>query len=236
MILFILFEAIIGTIGVAHSLLLTNGTPWQNTSYFYIVLWVSSFAILLTCYIFLGTDNQFGFTGFPLNKGNWLYVVGGTAAMIVLASVMTGIASGGMSQSSLYVPQPHLGLAIGGVDLNSVVNDLFYQLFLVANTEEILCLALSQAFRAYFGITRFKGVAAILGIIVPRGGWGVLHAYVNYAGPMMWLMIGTAIGSGLIMSYCAYNEKVQSLIAAVLQHFGFNSFVVVVPMIKALFH
>jgi hypothetical protein len=232
-ILFILFEAIIGTIGVAHALLLTGSTPWQNTSYFYIVLWVTSFSILIAELVVLGSENQFGYMG-SLGRGNWLYPVAGTAVIICLASIATYILTAGVAQSAIYVPQPHLGLAVAGVDLNSVLNDIFYQGFLVANSEETLCLALSNGLYALFAAKKLGAGAPILAVGLTRTGWGILHAYTAYTGPYTFWLVLIAIASGCIISFMAYNSRVQSFIAAWLQHFGYNTWDVIFPLLRSL--
>lgn len=217
----ILFWGLIGTIGVAHSLLLTTGTPWQNVTWFYIVMWLASMVILLFARFQYGEVDQFGYSD-ELSQGKLVYAIGGLVAVVVVSSLLVS----GLTRSAIFVPQPSLALTIGSLNLSSVVNDLFYQLALVSNSEETMVLSFSQVLRKKLATTRLRNVAAPTALIIPRAGWAVLHGYVSYSGPLMPILILSAFISGMIISYAAYNSRVKSFLVAVLIHFGFNSIVV----------
>ena len=113
------------------------------------------------------------------------------------------------------------------MNVDAVINDLFYQLGLVCNSEETMVLALSQVLRKKLETTRFFGsTSALSALVIPRIGWGFLHAYVAYIGSLQWILVGSAIISGIIISYFAYNNKSRSFLVALLIHFGFNASVI----------
>jgi hypothetical protein len=221
----ILFWGLVGTIGVAHSLLLTSGTPWETTTWFYILMWATSMIILLFCWVRYKEKAQWDYDE-SLTQNKLLYVLGGLVATIFLSSVLVQA----YTRSSIWVPQPHQTLDMGGLSLSEVINDLFYQLALVSNSEETMVLSMSQVIRRKLAESfsiKHAPYAAGLSIAIPRAGWAVLHAYVSYVGPLMPILVISAFISGLIISYCAYNRQVKSFLAATLIHFGFNASVVV---------
>jgi hypothetical protein len=220
----ILFWGLIGTIGVAHSLLLTSGTPWESTTWFYIIMWMASMIILILCRFSYGEKEQFDYDE-PLNQSKLIYALGGLVATIFVSAILVQA----YTRSSIWVPQPHQTLAVGDLNLSAVINDLFFQLALVSNSEETLVLSLSQVIRRKltesFSV-KSASTVTVLAIAIPRAGWAVLHAYVSYVGPLMPILVVSAFISGLIISYCAYNKNVRSFLAALLIHFGFNSSIV----------
>lgn len=221
----ILFWGLIGTIGVAHSLLLTSDTPWEATTWFYIVMWIASMVILIFCRVLYGEKDQFDYDE-SLTSEKLFYIIGGLAATIFASSILVRA----YARSSIWVPQPGMSLAVGGLSLNEVVNDLFFQLSLVANSEETMVLSLSEVLRKKFAGTfsvKHAYLAPLLAIVVPRAGWATLHAYISYVGPLMWILVLSAFISGCIISYCAYNKKVNSFLVALLIHFGFNASVII---------
>lgn len=225
----ILFWVMIGSLGVAHSLLLTSGTPWESTTWFYIMMWVCSMVGIILCWVFYKEEAQFDYNE-PLNRDKMFYVLGGVATTLFVSSILVRI----YTRSSIWVPQPNMTLAIGDFNVSAVVNDLFFQLALVANSEETCNLAMMQVIRRKLTVslpTKYasgkSNLVEGLSIALPRAGWAVLHAYVSYIGPLMPLLVASAFISGLIISWCAYNNKVRSFLVAVLIHFGFNAIVVV---------
>lgn len=221
----ILFWGILGTIGVAHSLLLTSGTPWENVSWFYIMMWVASMIILIFCRVLYKEQAQFDYDE-SLTQNKLFYVIGGLVATIFVSSILVRA----YTRSSIWVPQPQMALSVGTLSLSAVVNDLFYQLALVSNSEETLCLSLSQVLRRKLAESlslKHSFWVVSLAMVIPRVGWGILHAYVSYVGALMPILVISAIISGCIISYCAYNNKVKSFLVAVLIHFAFNASVVI---------
>ena len=113
------------------------------------------------------------------------------------------------------------------MNMSAIINDLFYQLGLVCNSEETMVLALSQVLRKKFENSRLLGsMASMSALAIPRVGWGFLHAYIAYIGSLQWILVGSAILSGLIISYFAYNNRSRSFLVALLIHFGFNASVI----------
>lgn len=219
----ILFWGLIGTMGVAHSLLLTEGTPWEQTTWFYIVMWISSMIILLFCRFQYGERRQFDYDD-RLTEDKLPYVVGGLVATLFLSSILVKA----YTRSSIWVPQPHKTLTVGGMSLTAVVNDLFFTFALVANSEETLVLSLSQVVRRKLEQTvQLRRMAFPLSMAVPRAGWAVLHAYVSYTGALMPILVLSAFLSGLVISYCAYNRKTQSFLIAVTIHGLYNSIIII---------
>lgn len=217
-----LFWGIIGTIGVAHSLLLTSGTPWETTTWFYIIMWLASMVILLYCRLLYKEEGQFDYDE-DLSHSKLGYVVAGVITTIVCSSVLIRA----YTSNSIWVPQPNMTLGIGTMSLSAVVNDLLYQLALVANSEETMVLSLSQVVRKKLIHSNINSrIIVPAAIIIPRIGWGSLHAYVSYVGELQLILVVSAIVSGCIISYCAYNKQVRAFLAAVLIHFGFNASVV----------
>lgn len=225
-----LFWGIIGTIGVAHSLLLTMGTDWETTTWFYIIMWLASMVILLYCRILYKEEEQFDYDE-SLSHKKLGYVIAGVITTIVSASLLVRA----YTSNSIWVPQPNMALGIGTISLSAVVNDLLYQLALVSNSEETMVLTLSQVVRkklAFSGINKvFVKPAAI---IIPRIGWGVLHAYVSYVGELQLILVTSAIVSGCVISWFAYKDDVRAFLAAVLIHFGFNATVVIAKALGLL--
>lgn len=220
----ILFWGLFGTLGVMHSLLLTNGTPWESVTYFYIITWIAALAVLAMCLIFWGT-NVLNFYE-PLSRNKLWFLLGGFFAILFISSILVRA----FTKSSIWVPQPKMSLTIGSLSLSDVVNDLYYQLGLVANAEETSILTLTLVLKMYFEslpqhATLKKG--SLYGaIFLTRAGWAGLHAYVSYVGVLMPILVLSAFISGCIISWCAYNEKVKSFLVAVLIHFFFNASIV----------
>jgi hypothetical protein len=216
----ILFWGIVGTIGAAHSLLLTSGTPWETTSWFYIVTWISAMVILLWCRVLYGETQQISYDQ-PLSQNKLLYVGGGLVAVLFASSILVR----SYTRSSIWVPQPHMTLALGTLSLSSVVNDMFYQIALVSNSEETMCLSLSQVLRRRLSQYKYGAIAAIA---IPRVGWSLLHAYISYTGPLMPILVLSAFVSGCIISYCAYNKNAKCFLIALLIHALFNIAIVLI--------
>lgn len=219
----LLFWGLIGTIGVAHSLLLTSGTPWETTTWFYIVTWISAMIILLFCRVLYKEHEQLDYDE-PVTQNKLVYLIGGLAATVFVASTIVRT----FTRSSIWVPQPQMTLAIGSLNLTAVINDLFYQVALVANSEETMCLSLSQVLRRKFAYTSTKNRFLIvpLAIGIPRVGWAILHGYVSYVGPLMLILVVSAFISGCIISYCAYNKDVKSFLVAVFIHAAYNGLII----------
>jgi hypothetical protein len=231
----LLYWGIIGTIGVAHSLLLTVGTLWHSVTQFYIITWVSSIAILLFCWVRYKEHEQFDYDE-PLNSDKLLFVLFGIVGTLFISALLISR----YTKSSIWVPQPQMSLTIGSLNMNALINDLFYQFGLVCNSEETMVLSLTQVLRKKLStsnrIQKHLGDQGIRAssILIPRGGWGVLHAYVAYIGPLQPILVLSAVISGVIISYAAYNDYVKSFLAALLIHFGFNASVILAPYLLAV--
>lgn len=224
----LLYWGLIGTIGVAHSLLLTNGTPWEDTTWFFIIMWACSLIIMLFCWVKYKEVGQFDYDE-PLTMDKLYYVIGGFVATFIVSVLIVKVATAGLGTASIWVPQPHLSLSVSGMDLSTIVNDLFYQLALVSNSEESMVLAFSLVLKRKFMESlprKWLYAASGLAMATPRAGWAILHAYQSYMGPMMPVLVLTAFISGLIISWCAYNKKVNSFLVAMLIHFAFNAAVI----------
>lgn len=181
--------------------------------------------ILLFCRFTYGEKEQFDYDD-DLTSSKLLYVLGGLVATFVISIVMVQ----SFTRSSIWVPQPQQTLAVAGMNLSAVINDLFYQLALVANSEETMVLSLQQVMHKKFATSfssKYRYLVAPLAVVLPRMGWGTLHAYVAYVGSLQWILVASAIISGIVISYMAYNKNVKSFLAALLIHFGFNAIVVV---------
>jgi membrane protease YdiL (CAAX protease family) len=223
---YVLFQGLIGTMGVAHSLLLTSGTPWETVSWFYIVMWLASMVILILCRLFYHDVDQFEYWK-PLSQSKLFYVLGGFLAVLFVSSILLRAFT--KSSASIWVPQPQMALAIGTLSLSSIMNDLFFQVALVCNSEETLILAFSQIVRKKVATTSYFKYAVPIAIGIPRAGWALLHAYVSYTGALMPILVLSAFISGVIMSYAFY--KTKSFMVALLIHFGFNGAIVILNAI-----
>jgi len=113
-----LFWGVIGTIGVAHSLLLTGGTPWETTTWFYIVMWLASMVILVYARVLWGEKEQFDYDE-PLTYRKLGFVFGGLAACVFVSSVLIRT----YTSNAIWVPQPQMTLGIGTLSLSA------YQLY-----------------------------------------------------------------------------------------------------------
>ncbi len=229
----LLFEGIIGTIGVAHSLLLTQGTPWESTTWFYIMMWVSSMIILLWTWVSFRETSQYDYNE-ALTSNKFYLIIGGYIAMLIISSVMVS----SYTQSSIWVPQPNQTLSLGGLSLSTIINDMLFTFALVANSEEVLVLGIMQVLRRWLTTVKSLPLWSVshLAIIIPRVGWGLLHAYVSYLGPLQLLLVVSAIVSGCIMSYIAYYQKlkVESLLGAVFMHGLFNISVIIAGALRLM--
>lgn len=225
----ILFWGVIGTIGIAHALLLTSGTPWETTTWFYSVMWISSMIILMFCRILYQKKSQFDYDE-SLNVNKIVYVIGGVIAILFVSSFLVQA----YTRSSIWVPQPHQTLSVGDMNLSAVVNDLFFTFALVANSEETLVLALTQVLRIKLSASSTSSYVPVLSIVAPRAGWAILHAYTSYVGPLMWILVLSAFVSGCIISWCAYNKSVKSFLVAVLIHALFNASIILASALNIL--
>ena len=215
------FWGVLGTLGVAHSLLLTINTAWQPVTLVYILMWLCSLVTLAWCRMYYGEAGLIDYDE-PLTKSKLIYIPGALAAIMIVNAVLLA----GYARSSIWVPQPRMALQMSALSLNELVNDVFYQLGLVANAEETMCLALSQILMVRLSNHTFKRQAALY---LPRVGWGILHAYQSYTGPLMPIMVLAATISGCIISYAAYNGKTKCFLIAVLTHFIYNTIVILQP-------
>lgn len=216
----LLFWGITGTLGVAHSLLLTKDTDWFAWAIFYILSWACSMIILVYCRFMYKEHNQFDYDE-SLTTNKLFYLFGGLIGVIFIASALVQE----FARSSIWVPQPRMALAVGTLSFSSVLNDVFFQLTMVVNSEETMVLALSQVLRRKFASQfplKYGWFGVALAVVIPRGAWSILHAYFSYVGPFAWVLVLSAFISGCVISWCAYNGKTRSFFVALAIHFLFN--------------
>lgn len=161
-----------------------------------------------------------------LSRNKLVYVLGGSVATIFVSSILVR----SYTRSSIWIPIPSLSLTVGTISLSAVVNDIFFSLALVANSEETMVLSLSQVIRRKLTTSfsvKHGYFAPVLAIVIPRAGWALLHAYVSYTGALMPILVLSAFISGLIISYCGYNQKTRSFLICVLIHALFNISIIV---------
>lgn len=177
--------------------------------------------ILLWCWVRYRESHQFDYDE-SLTQKKFFYVLVAVFVTLFVSSLLVSA----YTYSSIWVPQPHMTLALGGLSLSAILNDLLYQLALVSNSEETMVLGLMQALRRKLATVRQIPLSMVphISIILPRIGWGILHAYVSYVGELQLILVVSAIVSGCVISYVAYYRSlgVHSLLAAVLIHAFFN--------------
>jgi hypothetical protein len=220
--LLILFNVIALLVAV-HYLLITSGTPMFGTTMFYVVTWIGSLILIVWFTVAYGKETWLAWENDPSRKDfpTW---VGALALIIVLSSLVPRLWTG-LTVSSLYAPSPARTLAASGsTDWLSLASDVLFNFCLVANAEEPLKLT------AHLALYKTTG-SQVVSIILPIGGWAVLHAYRAYPGALMLPLVVTAFVSGIVIFMLMW--RTGSLLNAVLVHGAFNSFLIAVA---ALFH
>jgi len=121
------------------------------------------------------------------------------------------------TRSAIYVPRPGSLLSMGQQSTAALVDDLLYNVVLVAPAEESMKLV---GILALYRRTKNTPVS----VAAPTGFWAVLHSYQAYQGTLMPILVLSAFISGLILFLVL--KYTRSLLNAQIAHAGFNSIVV----------
>ena len=199
-------------LAAVHFLLKTQGTPLEPVTWIYILMWTMSLVLLLWLKVYGGERDDLVDYDENLKRDHLPFLFGAVAAIVVVSSLFVS----GFAQSAIYVPRP--GLALNVADrAAAVMDDLLYNFVLVAPAEEnIKLVAIITLYR--------KTENELLSVGLPVGFWALLHGYVAYVGPYMWILILSAFISGLILY--GLLKYTRSLENAILAHGCFNSFVI----------
>lgn len=213
----ILFNVLVGLVGV-HFLLKTQGTYLKDATLVFFSMWVMSLVLLLWLRFYGGEKDDLVDYDENLERSHLPIVAGAIAAMVVVSSLLISGYTRNV-RSALYVPRPGLALNAGNLSFSGLVDDLLYNVVLVAPSEESIKLV---GMLALYRWKRNSYIAAA----APVGFWAVLHSYQAYQGPQMPILVASAFVSGIILFLVLKYTK--SLVNAQIAHAGFNVFVILV--------
>lgn len=215
----IAFNVLIGLAAV-HFLVEEEGTYLWNTTLAYVIIWIMSLILLLWLRFYGGERGDIVDYDENLARDQLPIVGVAIAVMVVVSSVL--ISGFGLVRSALYVPQPAAALNLGQSNTVSILDDLLYNIVLVAPAEESLKLV---GILALYRKTQNE----LISIIVPVGFWAVLHAYQSYMGPSMPIMVISAFVSGIILFLVL--KYTRSLLNAQFAHSGYNGIIVLASLL-----
>lgn len=208
----IIFNAVTGLAAV-HFLIKTRGTPMEQPTWVYLLMWIMSLVLLLWLRLYHGEKGDLTDYDENLRREHLPLLLGSVVALIVINS----IAVGGFFRNALYIPRPGLALNLNQLNLASLVDDLLYNFVLVGPAEESMklmgMLTLYQ-----------KTKNAALSVGLPVGVWAILHAYQTYVGELMPALVLGAFVSGLVLF--AVLKYTDSLENAIIAHGLYNSVIV----------
>ena len=214
----IIFNVLVGLVGV-HFLLKTSGTYLWNMTLVYLTMWIMSLILLLWLRFYGGERGDVVDYDENLERAHLPIIAGAVAAMVIVSSVLVS----SFTQSALYVPRPGLALNLGQLSTASLVDDLLYNVVLVAPAEESLKLV---GILALYRRTQ----NAPISVAAPVGFWAVLHCYQAYTGPSMPILVVSAFVSGIILFLVL--KYTRSLLNTQIAHAGFNSIVILASLVR----
>jgi membrane protease YdiL (CAAX protease family) len=215
----LVFNAVTGLAAV-HFLIKTRGTPMEQPTWVYLLIWVMSLILLLWLRLYHGERGDLTDYDENLRRDHLPILLGSVFALLVVNS----LAVSGLLRSVLYIPRPGLALNLNQLSLASLVDDLLYNFVLVAPAEE------SVKLMGMLTLYRKTGNTA-LSVGLPVGVWAVLHAYQAYVGEMMPALVLGAFVSGLVLF--AVLKYTSSLENAMIAHGLYNSVVILSSLLRA---
>jgi len=222
---FILFEALAGYI-TAHTWLVaaSSGDAIAQTQViFYTILLAVNWSVLILVYMFYkDTRNLVNYME-NLTHDAFIYIVLGVTAVFIFAAVI----SRPWTTTAIFVPSfAQLNLSFTNFDFGTFIMAILTNFALVANSEEITKLVGHNSLHLYL-VSRYPESSATVkyaSILAPITFWALLHAYVAYAGPLVWQLVLAAWVAGMIIFAILW--KTQSLLAAITVHGSYNVIVV----------
>jgi len=199
-------------LGVVHFVLKTKGTAMESTTMAFSLMWVMALVLLLMLRTYGGPSGQRGDIADydeDLRREHLPILFGSVAAIVVVNVLLVR----GLAKSSIYVPRPSLAQVSTFGEAATVLDDVLYNLVLVAPAEE--CIKM-MAILTIYRRTRNEAVS----VAVPVGVWAVSHAYLAYLGANMPVLVVGAFLSGIIL-YLAL-KYTKSLLNAIIAHSVYN--------------
>jgi len=220
----ILFD-VLTVLVIVHFFLSTQGTSLATATTIYSIMWLMSLVILAMLRVYGGRSGQEGdLVDYDENVGRahlpWL--IGSVAVIAIIGGLAAAAVSKGITISILYVPRPSLAQAPGIFGSSTVLDDVLYNFFLVAQAEESVKL---MAILALYRKTRNELVSAGLPIAV----WAIFHAYMAYVGQGMDMFLVAAFVSGIVLYIVLRQTK--SLLNAVIAHGIFDTIVILSSLV-----
>jgi len=229
--LFVVFTAV-------HYYTKTQGTAQEGLITFFIIVWLSSFLVLLALKVY-AREGRSEIVDYDENLQRWHidYIIAGLLGVElvafffsflagqVTASQVNAVRGTIVPFSAMWVPQMSVGLPHMSLRF---YDDILFNFGLVATAEESSKILAIKAFNMKLGHTRNGRILSIFG---PVAFWALLHGYNSYVGygeAVMWLMITSAFISGLIMYYTVRETK--NILVAFIIH-GLHNALVVLSML-----
>jgi membrane protease YdiL (CAAX protease family) len=215
-----------------HYLTKTKDTPLEGTVTFFFYIWVGALLGLL----FIQYAMKRAVIRYDLNISNTMIdkLFLGILLVEVSALVVQMVAQGMITVQfmAMYVPEFSLQSGPDGALSWRFYDDILFNIGPVATAEELFKALFIIILYNRYGKTP-KGQA--FAVLAPIGMWALLHGYQSYVafGPnVMWMMIGGAFLSGLVLFYVW--RKTENILIAILVHAAHNSLVILAPVVKIL--
>jgi len=216
----IIFNVLVGLVGI-NFLIKTTGTYLWNTTLVYMTIWIMSLILLLWLRFYGGEKGDVVDYDENLERAHLPIIGIAITGMVIVSSVL--VSGFGFAQSAIYMPRPGLALNLGQLNTAGLIDDLLYNMVLVAPAEESMKLV------GILALYRKTGNAPV-SVAAPVGFWAVLHTYLSYNGPMMWVLVLSAFISGIILF--AVLKFTSSLLNAQIAHSGYNSIVILASLLR----
>ena len=213
----IIFNVLVGLAAV-HFLLKTLGTYLEKATWVFLTMWIMSLVLLVWLRVYGGERGDIVDYDENLKRDHLPIIFGAVAAMVIVSSVLVS----SFTRSAIYVPRPGLALSLGHLSTAGLVDDLLYNVVLVAPAEESMKLV---GILALYRRTRNTPIS----VAAPVGFWAVLHAYQSYQGELMPILVFSAFLSGIILFLVL--KYTRSLLNAQIAHAGFNSIVILMSFL-----
>ena len=211
-----------------HYLTKTRDTPLEGTVTFFFYIWVGALLGLL----FIQHGVRRAAIRYDQNLSDtmldklFLGILLVEVSALVVQMVAQGVTS--VQFMSMYVPQFSLQSGLSW----RFYDDILFNIGPVATAEELFKALFIIILYNRYGETP-KGQA--FAVLAPIGMWALLHgyqSYVAYGATVMWMMIGGAFLSGLVLFYVW--RKTENILIAILVHAAHNGLVILAPVIKNL--
>ena len=207
---------VVTALAAIHYLLKTMGTPLEVPTWTYVLMWILGLVMLLWLRMYGGEREDPVDYDEDLKREGLPVMIGSTAAIVVVASLVVSVTS--MVRSAIVVPRPGAVLSEVPTASTALIDDLLYNFVLVAPSEETMKL---MAIIALYRKTKNEA----LSVAFPVGVWAGFHGYYSYVGTLMWPLIAAAFAAGLILYFTV--KYTRSLLNAIIAHGVYNCLVVI---------